>query len=93
MRLALVLLMFTMGCVSLATYNLFLRPVEKGNELQADATAGDWIQLAVFGKPGTAGRSSGGSSQLYRWTDASGAVRFTEDANEIPPGAQKELVR
>ena len=96
MRLALVLLLLTIGCASLATYNLFLRPLPQGQDLKPDATARQRVHLAVFGNTeGGAGPSSGGSDSnpLYQWTDASGNVRFTENPAEIPPGASKKVVR
>ena len=95
MRLAAVLLVFILGCASLATYNLFVRPLPKGGEIKQDASIGDWIHLAIYGEVGSSSGSSGGSrsSTMYQWTDSSGNVRFTENPAEIPPGAKRQVVR
>ena len=93
MRLALVLLLFVIGCGSLATYNLFARPLPEGAQPKQDPTLQDWIQLAIFGELGATGGSSGSSGPLYQWTDPSGSVRFTEDPSEIPAGVPRQVIR
>ena len=93
MRLALVLLLFIVGCGSLATYNLFVRPLPEGTQSKQDPTLDDWIQLAVFGELGGPGSGAGSTGPLYQWTDPSGTVRFTENPGEIPQGVPRQVVR